>query len=146
MDTAGIRRKTKINEKIEYYSVNRAIKSIALADIVYLVIDSLEDVSEQDKKISDQIVKKGKGLIIVLNKWDLMKDKKISLEEKKDFLFFKFPLLKYVPILAINAMIMRLKAYTMPLWLPLGYLSHSGGSHASVVDAPYTISENAASA
>lgn len=103
LDTAGIRKKTRINEKIEYYSVNRAIKSISLADIVYLVIDSLEDISEQDKKISDQIVKKGKGLIVILNKWDLMKNKNISIKEKKEMLLFKFPLLKYVQILPVSS-------------------------------------------
>lgn len=103
LDTAGIRKKTKIYEKIEYYSVNRAIKSIASADIIFLVIDSLENISDQDKKISDQIVKKGKGLIIILNKWDLIKNNKISLKEKKEFLFFKFPFLKYVPILPVSS-------------------------------------------
>ncbi len=103
LDTAGIRKKTKINEGIEYYSVNRALKSISIADIIILVIDSLEDISEQDKKISDQIIKKGKGLIIILNKWDLMKNKNISIKEKIDKLHFKFPFLKYVQVLPVSS-------------------------------------------
>ena len=106
LDTAGIRKKSKVSENIEYYSVNRAIKSISMADIVFLVIDSLEDISEQDKKISQQIINKGKGLIIVLNKWDLMnkgKEEKISIAEKKEIQLYKFPLLKYVPILPVSS-------------------------------------------
>lgn len=103
LDTAGIRKKAKITENVEYYSVNRAIKSISMADMVFLVIDSLEDISDQDKKITQQIINKGKGLIIVLNKWDLMKDNKISIAKKKELQLFKFPLLKYVPILPVSA-------------------------------------------
>ena len=104
LDTAGIRKKARVNENIEYYSVNRALKCIGIADIIFFVMDSLEDISEQDKKIADQIVKNGKGLIIILNKWDLQKKNKISFEEKKEKLFFKFPVLNYVPILPISAL------------------------------------------
>ena len=104
LDTAGIRKKSKVNENVEYYSVNRALKSIAFADVIFLVIDSLENVSEQDKKIADQIVKNGKGLIIALNKWDLQKKIQISFNEKKEQLLFKFPILKYVPIIPVSAM------------------------------------------
>ena len=86
LDTAGIRRKAKVNENIEYYSVNRSIKAINEADITILVIDSLEDISTQDKKITDQIVKNGKGLIVVYNKSDLLdgdqRDKENSEERK----------------------------------------------------------------
>ncbi len=60
----------KVTENVEYYSVTRAIKTIEEADVVLLMIDGVEGLSEQDKKIANQIVKKGKGVIIVLNKWD----------------------------------------------------------------------------
>jgi GTP-binding protein len=103
LDTAGIRRKKNVVEDLEYYSVKRALKSIEIADLIYLVIDSLEDVSDQDKKIADQIVKSNKGLIIVLNKWDLLKNEKISFEEKKDKLLFKFPVIDYAPIIPVSA-------------------------------------------
>lgn len=103
IDTAGIRRKSKVTEKIEYYSVNRAIKSISTANIIYLVIDSLDEISDQDKKICDQIIKNGKGLIVVLNKWDLIKDIDISFNKKKEMLLFKFPLLNYVPIINVSS-------------------------------------------
>ncbi len=103
LDTAGIRRKSKVTENIEYYSVNRAIKSISLANIIYLVIDSLDEISDQDKKICDQIINKGRGLIVVLNKWDLIKDLDTSFNKKKEMLLFKFPLLKYVPIINVSS-------------------------------------------
>ncbi|HOF01187.1 MAG TPA: ribosome biogenesis GTPase Der [Spirochaetota bacterium] len=103
LDTAGIRRKSKVFEDVEYYSVNRAIKTIESADITILLIDSLEDVSEQDKKITDQIVKNGKGLIIALNKWDLQEDTAQNIKEKKEKLLFKFPVISYAPILPISA-------------------------------------------
>jgi len=103
LDTAGIRKKNKVVEDVEYYSVNRAFKAINLADVVLLVIDSQEEISEQDKKISSQIIKNGKGLIIVLNKWDLLQKNEKSLKEKMDMLLFKFPILNYVPIINISA-------------------------------------------
>jgi GTPase len=103
LDTAGIRKKSRVTENVEYYSVNRAIKSIQMSDVVFLVIDSLDDISDQDKKISTQIVNNGKGLIVVLNKWDLHKERKNLLEDKKEMLFFKFPLIKYVPVIPVSA-------------------------------------------
>ena len=70
LDTAGIRKKKKVVQDVEYYSVNRAFKTIEEADIILLLIDVNEGLTEQDKKITQQIVKKGKGVLLVLNKWD----------------------------------------------------------------------------
>lgn len=103
LDTAGIRRKSKVTENVEYYSVNRAIKTITYADVVFLLVDSLEDITDQDKKIFEQIIKNGKGLLLALNKWDLQEDRKGVFEEKLDSVMFKFPILKYVPIIPISA-------------------------------------------
>jgi GTP-binding protein len=103
LDTAGIRRKKKVFEDIEYYSVNRAIKTIEDADVVLLLIDSTEELSDQDKKIADLIVKQGKGLVLVMNKWDLQNQNEKELRKKSDRLRFKFPVLHYVPIHAISA-------------------------------------------
>lgn len=73
LDTAGIRRKSKVEEDVEYYSVNRAIKTIDEADIVFLMMDVTEGLSDQDKKIANLIVRRGKGIILVMNKTDLLK-------------------------------------------------------------------------
>jgi GTP-binding protein len=70
IDTAGIRRKSKVTDAVEYYSVNRAIQSIGEADIVTLLLDAAEGLSEQDKKIAALAARAGRGLILCLNKWD----------------------------------------------------------------------------
>lgn len=103
LDTAGIRKKSKVSEDIEYYSVNRSIKAINEADITLLVIDSLEDVSEQDKKITDQIVKNGKGLIVLFNKMDLYDNSEEAVKKRREILDFKFPQIGYAPTLAVSA-------------------------------------------
>jgi len=103
MDTAGIRKKKRVVEDVEYYSVNRAIKTINQSDVVFLMIDGEEGLSEQDKKIAHQIVKKGKGVILVLNKWDLKKDVKNEFKAVEDRMRFLFPILDFSPILPISA-------------------------------------------
>ena len=104
MDTAGIRRKNKVTENVEYYSVTRAIKTIEDADVVLLVIDGVEGLSDQDKKIASQIVKKGKGVIIVLNKWDLLQKVPNMINAVEDRVRFLFPVLDFAPIIPISAL------------------------------------------
>ncbi len=74
VDTAGIRRKSRVREDIEYYSVLRALKAIDNADIALLLLEAREGVTEQDQKIAGYIQESGKAVIIALNKWDLLKD------------------------------------------------------------------------
>jgi len=104
MDTAGIRRKSKVYESIEYYSVNRAIKTIDGADLVFLIIDANEGLTDQDKKIAGLAHDKGRGLIIVLNKWDTMPAIKNSFEAAKDRIHFLFAKMEYAPIIALSAL------------------------------------------
>jgi GTP-binding protein len=103
LDTAGIRRKTKVTENIEYYSVNRAIKTIDDADIVFLMIDAVEGLSEQDKKIAGLAHDKGRGIIMVLNKWDTMPQIKNAFEAASDRIHFLFGKMEYAPIVAVSA-------------------------------------------
>jgi GTP-binding protein len=103
LDTAGIRRKAKVNENIEYYSVNRAIKTIDSADIVFLIIDANEGLTDQDKKIAALVNDKGRGLILVLNKWDTMPAIKNTFEAAKDRIHFLFAKMEYAPIIALSA-------------------------------------------
>ena len=104
LDTAGIRRKKKVNESVEYYSVNRAIKSIDESDVVLLMIDSIEGLSDQDKKIANLIVRKGKGVIIVLNKWDLQAKIPNAFEAVSDRVRFLFPILSFAPIVPLSSL------------------------------------------
>ncbi|MEE9373270.1 MAG: ribosome biogenesis GTPase Der [Saprospiraceae bacterium] len=78
VDTAGIRKKSKVHENLEFYSVIRAIKAIEEADICLLMIDAQTGVEAQDMKIFSLIQKKRKGLVIMVNKWDLIEDKETN--------------------------------------------------------------------
>jgi GTP-binding protein len=103
LDTAGIRRKTKVEEDVEYYSVNRAIKSIDDADVILLVIDITTGLVDQDKKIAQLIVRRGKGVILVLNKSDLLKGVGNEIVAIKDRTRFLFPILSFAPLIPISA-------------------------------------------
>ena len=102
-DTAGIRRKAKVNEDIEYYSVVRAIKSMDNADIVFHLIDVQEGLTEQDKKIIVQATNRGLGVIFVLNKWDLMEQTKKAFKDEEERIKVMFGKMDYAPALAISA-------------------------------------------
>lgn len=104
LDTAGIRRKSKVEEDVEYYSVNRAIKTIDEADVVLLMIDVKEGLAEQDKKIAQLIVRRGKGIVLVLNKIDQLKGIGNELEAIKDRVRFLFPILNFAPLMPISAL------------------------------------------
>jgi GTP-binding protein len=103
LDTAGIRRKTKISDNVEYYSVNRAIKSIEDADLVFLLIDAEEGLSDQDKKIAALAHDRGRGIILVLNKWDLMPQIKNTFNAVQDRIRFFFGQMEFAPIVALSA-------------------------------------------
>ena len=104
IDTAGIRKKAKVDYGVEKFAVDRAIRSIRECDVALLVIDSKEGLSDQDKKISSIITEAGKGIIVCLNKWDLIEDKKsntINKYEKQ--LCSEIPFLSYAPKIFISA-------------------------------------------
>ncbi len=103
LDTAGIRRKKKVQESVEYYSVNRAFKTIEDSDVVLLLIDVEEGLTDQDKKIAKQAVKRGKGIIIVLNKWDKVEKIKNQMQAIQDRVRFVFPILGFAPIVPVSA-------------------------------------------
>ncbi len=75
VDTAGIRKKTKVNEDIEYYSVIRSIRAIEAADVCILMIDATRGIESQDVNIFSLIQRNKKGLVVCVNKWDLVEDK-----------------------------------------------------------------------
>ena len=104
VDTAGIRKKSKVDYGVEKFAVDRAIRSIRDCDVALLVIDATEGISDQDKKISSIIVESGKGIIIAINKWDLVEDKKsntINQFDKK--LALEIPFLEFAPKIYISA-------------------------------------------
>jgi GTPase len=103
IDTAGIRRKNKVHENLEFYSVIRAVKAIDEADVCLLVIDATKGVEAQDLKIFQLIENKKKGVVILVNKWDLVeKDTQTHLEYEKAIKERIAPF-RDVPILFISA-------------------------------------------
>ncbi len=104
IDTAGIRRKSKIEEDIERYSIIRAKTSIEKADVCILVIDALEGVTDQDAKIAGEAHESGKGVIILVNKWDAVEKETGSLENYKKDVYQKLAYLDYAPVLFVSAL------------------------------------------
>jgi len=108
-DTAGIRRRGKINRGIEKYSVLRALKTIKKTDIVLLIIDAVEGLTKQDLHISQYALENYKGLILVVNKWDLVEqqaitDKELRVEKYLRYLRTKAPFLPWVPVVFTSAL------------------------------------------
>ena len=103
IDTAGIRRKSKVEEQIEKYSVMRSVLAVERADVCLLMIDSNEGVTEQDKKIAGEAHEAGKASIIVINKWDEYEKDEHTIEEYKKKVYNELAYLSYAPIIFISA-------------------------------------------
>ena len=103
IDTAGIRRKSKVEESIEKYSVMRTLLAIERADVCLLMIDAQEGVTQQDARIAGEAHEAGKGVIIVVNKWDAYEKDETSTEKYKKQVYQDLSYLSYAPILFISA-------------------------------------------
>ena len=103
IDTAGIRRKSKVSENLEKYSVMRSLLAVGRADVCLLMIDANEGVTEQDTKIAGEAHEAGKGIIIVVNKWDEYEKDNGTLEQYKKDVYNKLSYISYAPILFISA-------------------------------------------
>ena len=103
IDTAGIRRKSKVTESIEKFSIMRTLLAIERADVCLMMIDATEGVTEQDAKIAGEAHEAGKGIIIVVNKWDEYEKETGTLEKYKKDIYSKLSYLSYAPIIFISA-------------------------------------------
>ncbi len=104
IDTAGIRKKGKIYESTEHYSVLRALRAIERSDIVLLVIDAEEGIVEQDKRIAGIAHEQGKGIVIAYNKWDLVDKDSNTIDEYQTELLRELPFLSYAPVIFVSAL------------------------------------------
>ena len=102
IDTAGIRRKSKVNEDIERYSVVRAVAAIERCDVALLVIDAQEGITEQDKKIAGVAHEAGKGIIVVVNKWDLITKETNTMRDYKREIESELQFMSYAPSIFIS--------------------------------------------
>ena len=103
IDTAGIRRKAKVHEDLEFYSVIRAIKAMDEADVCLILIDAVKGVSAQDISIFSLAAKKGKGIVVLVNKWDLAEKETNTSRDYEIMLKQKLAPFTDVPILFISA-------------------------------------------
>lgn len=102
VDTAGMRKKGKVFESIEKYSLFRSLKSIDNSDICLVVINAEEGITEHDKHIAGYAIEKGKGLIFVVNKWDTVKD--TTIQEFEKLMRAEFQFATYAPIVYLSAL------------------------------------------
>lgn len=103
IDTAGIRRKNKITDDIEHYSVLRAYMAVDRADVCVIMIDALEGFTEQDSKIAGYAHEQGKGCIVAVNKWDAVEKTEKTMQEFENKLKIDFSFMSYVPFVFISA-------------------------------------------
>ena len=103
IDTAGIRRKAKVHEDLEFYSVIRAIKAIDEADVCLLLLDAEKGITAQDLSIYSLTVRKGKGIVVLVNKWDLVEKETNTARDYEKELKNRLAPFNDVPILFISA-------------------------------------------
>lgn len=103
IDTAGIRRKTKVAEDLEFYSVIRAVRAIDDADVCMLLLDATKGIAAQDLKIFSQAATKGKGIVLLVNKWDTVEKETNSARDYERLLKEKLAPFSDVPILFVSA-------------------------------------------
>lgn len=114
IDTAGMRKKGRINEDTEKYSLIRAMKAIDRSDICLLIIDLTTGIIEHDKHIAGYALDAGKGIIIVANKWDTIEDKEAALKALEKEIRHEFDFINYVPIVFLSALTKKRLHTLMP--------------------------------
>lgn len=104
IDTAGLRKKSKINESIEFFSSIRSLKAIAESDISIIMIDAVQGLEKQDQKIIDEAITRRKGIILAVNKWDLLEKDTNTAKNYENALREKIGSIDYIPIIFISAL------------------------------------------
>jgi GTP-binding protein len=104
IDTAGIRRKSRVEYGVEFFSINRAFKAIRRSDVVLLVIDALEGVTEQDQRLAGRIEEEGRACIIVVNKWDAVEKDTYTIDEYTREIRERLYFIDWAPLLFVSAL------------------------------------------
>lgn len=103
IDTAGIRRKGKTKQILDKFSMVMALKALDRCDVAVMVLDGMEQVSDQDATIAGYALDRGKGCLVLGNKWDLSREKEVLYEEFKDRVSHKLRFLEFAPVLTVSA-------------------------------------------
>ncbi|MDZ7680328.1 MAG: ribosome biogenesis GTPase Der [Fodinibius sp.] len=105
IDTAGLRKKAKVDENIEFYSTVRTNRALKECDIAILMLDAMRGFEAQDKRILREAAKYNKGIVLVLNKWDLVPDKDTNVHrEFEEYVYDRIPMMDYVPIVSASSL------------------------------------------
>lgn len=105
IDTAGLRKKAKVKENVEFYSTVRTDRALKECDVAILMLDAMRGFEAQDKRILREAEKYNKGIVIVLNKWDLVPDKDTNIhKEFEEYVYSRVPMMDYVPIVSISSL------------------------------------------
>lgn len=104
IDTAGIRRKGKVDEKIEKFSILKSLKSLDRCDVALILVDAAEGITDQDVTIAGYAEERGCGCIFILNKWDLVDRSKVSVKSFFEHLYMEAKFLNYAPAMTISAL------------------------------------------
>ncbi|MGE5399119.1 MAG: ribosome biogenesis GTPase Der [Ignavibacteriales bacterium] len=104
VDTAGLRRKTKIKESIEFYSMVRTMKALSECDVAIVMLDSSNGLEKQDQKIIDEAIARRKGIILAVNKWDLIEKDSNTAKRYQDEIKSKMGSIDYIPMTFISAL------------------------------------------
>ncbi len=104
VDTAGIRRKGRVSQKVETYSVVAALKAIERADVALLVLDSSEMVTEQVMRIAGYVMDRARALVVVLSKWDLVDPRQLSQKKAERLVFEKLNFIDFAPLVTVSAL------------------------------------------
>ncbi|MBL7200079.1 MAG: ribosome biogenesis GTPase Der [Anaerolineae bacterium] len=104
IDTAGIRRRGKVEKGLEYYSVLRAMRAISRSDVVLLLVDATEGVTDQDAHIAGYILEEQKSVVVLVNKWDAIEKDSYTMSEYTEHVRQELKFLDYVPVLFISAL------------------------------------------
>jgi GTP-binding protein len=115
IDTAGIRRRGRIEPGIEKYSVLRSLKAIQRADVVFFVIDAVDGVTAQDTHVASYILEEAKSVIVVVNKWDLVEKDTHTLPQYEEYVRNELKFMPYVPVVFISAMTGQRVSRLLPL-------------------------------
>jgi len=104
VDTAGLRKKSRMDSDLEYYSFVRTLAAVDRADIALLLMEAEEPCTDLDKKVASHVVEKGRGLILLINKWDLLQKKDKLGDKMTEKIRDEMPFLSWAPILFISAL------------------------------------------
>jgi len=104
IDTAGIRKKKKVEYGAEFFSINRAFKAIRRSDVVLLVVDAVDRITEQDQKLANRIIEEGRAAVIVVNKWDAVEKDSYTIYEYERHVQDRFYFLEWAETLFISAL------------------------------------------